>query len=79
MKLQLVFVLLFLSLMGCTWDNQDSTGSLKVNFVHTFQDATLQILESNQLIYTTTTGNKFNIKNCDFYIYNTNYLYIIFR
>ena len=68
MKLQLLFVLLFFSLMGCTWDNQDSTGSLKVNFVHTFQDTTLQILESNQLIYTTTTGNKFNIKNLKYYI-----------
>ena len=68
MKLQLLFVLLFFSLMGCTWYNQDSTGSLKVNFVHTFQDSTLQILESNQLIYTTTTGNKFNIKNLKYYI-----------
>ncbi|MEY3843124.1 MAG: hypothetical protein RIR80_696, partial [Bacteroidota bacterium] len=27
MKPQLLFVLLFFSLMGCTWDNQDSTGS----------------------------------------------------
>lgn len=68
MKLQLLFVLLFFSLMGCTWENQDSTGSLKVNFVHTFQDSSLQILESNQLIYTTTTGNKFNIKNLKYYI-----------
>ena len=68
MKLQLLFVLMFLSLIGCTCKNQDSNGSLKVNFVHTFQDTTLQILESNQLIYTTTTGNKFNIKNLKYYI-----------
>jgi hypothetical protein len=44
MKLQLLFVLLFFSLMGCTWYNQDSTGSLKVNFVHSFQDSTFQII-----------------------------------
>ena len=68
MKVQLFLIFLFFSLAGCTWGNQNTNGTLQVNFQHTFQNSTLLISENNQLIYTTATGNKFNIKTLKYYI-----------
>ncbi len=68
MKVQLFLVFLFFSLAGCTWGNQNTNGTLQVKFQHTFQNSTLLISDNNQLIYTTASGNKFNIKNLKYYI-----------
>jgi hypothetical protein len=70
MKKLFFLLVLSVSLFSCKDDEETTSQNSTVvfNFKHLYKQQPLEIKNDNQLVYTTSTGNEYNVKSLKYYI-----------